>query len=264
MIPIHDMAARGFMANADRYARGRPDYPPALDAWLRGPVRLGHGRTVVDLGAGTGKFVPRVLGTGAAVVAVEPVAAMLARLTRDFPEVRAVAGAADDLPLDDASVDAVVCAQAFHWFATASALREIARVLKPGGVLALVWNVRDESLPSAPWVRRITELANRHEGAAPRFHTGDWRRAFPSAHFGPLDEQVFDHAHVGPVEEVVVERFLSVSFIAALPGAERRAFERRLRALIAAEPALAGPTATMPYRTVAFHCTRRQGDPSGS
>ena len=256
MVPIvHDAASTGFTANAAGYARGRPDYPAALDAWLRDAVGLRPGTTVVDLGAGTGKFIRRLQSTGATIVAVEPVDAMRARLAADFPAVDARAGTADAMPLGDASAQAVVCAQAFHWFATPSAVAEIARVLQPGGTLALVWNVRDESVP---WVRALTEIIQPHEGDVPRYLKGDWRRVFPAPGFGPLQETVFEHAHVGTAVQVIVDRFLSVSFIAALPASERADVERRLRALIDADPALAGgKTIALPYRTAAFHCLRQ-------
>lgn len=251
---VHTAAATGFSANADGYARGRPDYPAALDGWLRDHVGLDAGRTVVDLGAGTGKFVPRLEATGARIVAVEPVPAMLARLVAAYPTVDGRHGTAEAIPLEPATADAVVCAQAFHWFANAAALAEIARVLKPGGRLALVWNVRDESVP---WVRRLTDIAARHEGDAPRHRSGEWRKAFPAPGIGPLDVRTFPHVHVGPPEQVIVDRFLSVSFIAALPDAERATVERALRELIAGEPDLAGrDTVAMPYRTVAHRAIR--------
>jgi SAM-dependent methyltransferase len=254
MQPVHRAASQGFTDNADGYARGRPDYPVALDDWLRDAVGLGPGRVAVDLGAGTGKFVPRLAATGADVVAIEPVDAMRAQLARAFPAIDARPGTADAMPLADASVDAVVCAQAFHWFATAPAVSEIARVLKPGGVLALVWNVRDESVP---WVERVTGLMTPYEGDTPRYYKGDWRRVFPAPGFGPLDCARFPHVHAGAPEQVIVDRFLSVSFIAPLPADERARFEAALRALIADEPALTGrEIVEMPYETVAFHARR--------
>lgn len=253
-IPVHGAAAGGFAANAGGYARGRPDYPPRLDTWLRDAVRIGPGKTVVDLGAGTGKFVPRLMTTGASIVAIEPVAQMRERLAADFPHVMTRAGTADRMPLDDASVDAVVCAQAFHWFATPEALTDIARVLRPGGALALVWNVRDESVP---WVRRLTDIVTPYEGDVPRYHRGDWRRVFPASGFGPLTESRFPHVHVGTPEQVIVDRFMSVSFIAVLPEAERALVEERLRRLIADEPSFAGQsTISFPYETVAYVADR--------
>ncbi len=251
---IHEAAARGFALQAGAYARGRPDYPASLDAWLRDAVGLGPGARVLDLGAGTGKFVPRLAATHAHVVAVEPVAAMRERLVAAHPLVEALEGSAEAIPLDDASVDAVVCAQAFHWFATPAAMAEIGRVSRPGGVLALIWNVRDESVP---WVRALGAIVRPHEGDAPRFHSGDWRRVFPAAGFGPLEETRFPHTHVGTADAVIVDRFLSVSFIAALADAERASVERRLRELIANEPALAGrDEIVFPYETVAFRTVR--------
>jgi SAM-dependent methyltransferase len=252
--PLHRAAAVGFEASAGRYARGRPDYPPALDRWLCDTVGLRRGKVAVDLGAGTGKFTGRLLATDADVVAIEPVDAMRARLVADFPAVDVRAGSAEALPLAAASVDAVACAQAFHWFANTAATRELARVIRPGGVLALVWNVRDASVP---WVRAITDIIEPFEGDAPRFHKGEWQRVFPAPGFSPLREVRLPHVHRGPPEQVVVERFLSVSFIAALPDAQRAEIERRLRALIADEPALAGAgEVAFPYETVAYHATR--------
>ncbi len=254
---IHRAAADGFTANAAGYARGRPDYPEAIVGWLSGALGLAPGRRVVDLGAGTGKFTARLVATGADVIAIEPVDAMRGRLASAFPAVDARAGTAEALPLPDASVDAVVCAQAFHWFANDAAMRELARVIRPGGALGLVWNVRDESVP---WVRKITDIATPHEGDVPRFHRGDWRRLFPAAGFGPLVESRFPHVHVGPAEAVVVDRFLSVSFIATLPDGMRADVERQLRDLVATDPALAGrDVVSFPYETRAFHAVRTSG-----
>ena len=135
---VHLAAARGFELGAQTYARGRPDFPQALDSWLCDSLQLGAGRTVLDLGAGTGKMTRLLVQTGADVIAAEPVDSMRAILVRDLPAVRALRATAQNLPLADASLDAVVCAQAFHWFATREALAEIRRVLKPGGRLLIV------------------------------------------------------------------------------------------------------------------------------
>lgn len=253
MSTVHPAAATGFSHASATYARGRPDYPPALDDWLRSALGLGPGKTVVDLGAGTGKFVPRLLATGAAVIAVEPVAEMLGELSRAHPSVETRQGTATAIPLPDASVDAVVCAQAFHWFATLEAVAEIRRVLKPGGSLGLVWNVRDESVP---WVKRMTDLLQPHEGDAPRFYKGTWN-VFPAPGFGPLEQTVFRHEHVGPPERVLIDRSMSVSFIAALPAEEQAKVRAALGRLIVEEPALAGRAeVAFPYRTEAYRAVR--------
>jgi SAM-dependent methyltransferase len=251
---VHRTAEQGFSAAADSFVRGRPDYPPELADWLRKDLGLGPGTKVVDLGAGTGKFTPRLLETGAHVIAVEPVEKMLDKLAAALPQVDALEGRATAIPLPDASVDAVVCAQAFHWFATAEALAEIRRVLKPGGKLGLVWNVRDERVG---WVARFGEIVNRLEGDTPRYHHGAWRKVFPCEGFGPLNEQHFGHVHRGDPEDVIITRAKSVSFIAALAPERREEVVEELRALIAGEAALRGQAEVeFPYETAAFYVVK--------
>jgi SAM-dependent methyltransferase len=251
---VHDAAQRGYTSEASTYERGRPEYPVALDAWLRDTLRLGPGRHVADVGAGTGKFCRRLLATGADVVAVEPVDAMREQASR-IDGLRTLAATAQAIPLPEASLDAIACAQAFHWFASTQALDEFARVLRPGGRLGLVWNVRDESVD---WVARITQIITPHEGDAPRFHRGDWRKPFPHAAFTPLQEAAFAHSHDGPPSVVIVDRILSVSFIASLDERGRAEVRAALEDLVATHPALRGQEVVrFPYRTLAFHCMRR-------
>jgi len=252
---IHHAAAKGFGAAAVAYQESRPDYPAALADWLRDEVGLAPGRVVVDLGAGTGKFTPLLNATGARVVAVEPVEAMRALLVAAHPDVEALPGEADHLPLADASVDAIVCAQSFHWFARPAALAEMRRALKPGGALGLVWNVRDARVA---WMAALTKILDRHQGDAPRHESGRWREVFPAPGFTPLSERRFAYEHVGSPERVIVERALSVSFIAALPKDEQARVADAVRALIAATPSLAGrATVSFPYVTHAYACRRR-------
>jgi ubiquinone/menaquinone biosynthesis C-methylase UbiE len=254
MSEIHSAAQTGFTSGAESYVQGRPEYPRALLDWLGNALGAGRGRRIVDLGAGTGKFTKLLAQTGADLVAVEPVAAMRAQLERSVPGVQVLEGTAEAIPLASASVDALVCAQAFHWFATEAALREIHRVLKPEGRLGLVWNVRDESLD---WVAAASAIIKPYEGEVPRFHKGHWRRAFSGKYFALPEPSVFAHAHTGSAQQVIVERFLSVSFIAALPADEKAMVAERLRALIDTHPALRRKeTVTLPYRTEAYCCTR--------
>lgn len=254
MPPLHRAAATGFAQGAADYVQGRPDYPPAIVGWLQRALGLAPGTSVADLGAGTGKFLPSLLATGADIVAMEPVQAMRARLAADYAQVRSIGASAEAMPLPDASLDAVVCATAFHWFATPAALREIHRVLRPGGRLGLVWNVRDTRVD---WVARLNALVDRHQGDAPRQHSEDWKQVFPFAGFAPLQREEFAYEHTGPAEQVIVRRVLSTSFIAALPPVEREQVADKVRALIAAEPQLAGrDTVALPYRTVAYLSVR--------
>ena len=213
-------------------------------------MALGPGKLALEVGAGTGKFTRLLLRTGAEVMAVEPVAAMLAQLTTDLPDVKALRASAQSLPLADASVDVVVCAQSFHWFANATALAEMRRVLKPDGLLGLIWNVRDQSVD---WVAQLTRIMAPYEGDAPRYDHGEWRAVFPAPGFGPLQKKSVAHAHTGNAEQVIVDRVASVSFIAALDETKRKRVIDEVRALIAATPALhRGDAVSMPYVTEMF------------
>jgi ubiquinone/menaquinone biosynthesis C-methylase UbiE len=254
---IHPIAAEGFTAGAAAYVAGRPEYPPQIEEWLRTDLGLGKNKTALDLAAGTGKFSSRLLATGATVIAVEPVQAMLNELRRQYPEVEARSGMAQAIPIEDASVDAVVCAQSFHWFATPEALREIHRVLKPRGALGLVWNLRDDSVP---WVAALTRIMQPFEGDAPRFHSQKWRDVFPAQGFSPLRERQFANHHTGPPEKVIIDRILSVSFMAALPSGEQQRVIEQIKEVIANSPDLAGKTqVTFPYESLACVCNKLAG-----
>ncbi|MBB4096508.1 methyltransferase domain-containing protein [Sphingomonas kyeonggiensis] len=244
---VHPAAVAGYTASADTYVSGRPGYPAEVGDWLRETLALGPGRTALEVGAGTGKFLPRLVETNARVIALEPVDAMRAALAQRNPEVTAIAGTAQEIPLADASVDSVICAQAFHWFATTAALAEMRRVLRIGGTLGLIWNVRDESMP---WMAALEALVEPYAGDAPRYRSGAWRAVFPAPGFEPLPERRVPHPHVGDPEKVIVDRTLSVSFVAALPPAEQQRIAARVRALIAATPELVGrDTISFPYET---------------
>jgi len=254
MAEIHQAAAEGYTAKAEAYIRGRPEYLAEVQDWLRDDLALKAGKTVLDLGAGTGKFLPHLSATGALVIAVEPVPAMRAQLIERNPGIEAKPGTAEQIPLPDGAVDAIVCAQAFHWFANSAALAEIHRVLKLGGALGLIWNVRDESVA---WAAALTRIMAPYEAGTPRYHTKEWRRLFPAEGFGPLRERHFPNAHTGPAEQVILDRILSVSFIAALPPAGQNGVAAQIQALIAATPELAGNgEVTFPYDTAAFSCTK--------
>ncbi len=258
---LHPAASAGFSAGAATYVRGRPDYPEALLDWLRGTLQLRIGTTAVDLGAGTGKFTALLARTGASIVAVEPVAAMRSQfagpLSHASAPVLMAAGMAEAIPLRGGAADAVVCAQAFHWFATHETLREIHRVLRPGGRLGLVWNVRDESID---WVAAITAILAPYEADAPRFTSGRWREVFaqPQARalFSEPQRITWPHEAGGSPEHVIIERFLSVSFVAALPADEQVRVRRRLQDLIETHARLRGRTQiAFPYVTHAYSCT---------
>jgi SAM-dependent methyltransferase len=253
-LDVHHSAARGFDRAADAYERGRPGYPEPAVAWLVEALGIGPGRAVVDLAAGTGKLTRQLLPSGAGLVAVEPVAGMRARLAASLPGVRVAAGTAEAMPLPDGSADVVVAGQAFHWFDGVRALAEVHRVLRPGGGLGLIWNVRDESVP---WVAQLTRIIEPHRGDAPRYQSGRWREAFAATSlFEPLREHGFSHEQRGD-RAMVRDRIGSVSFVASLDPAVRAAVLAEVDELLDQHPALRGrPTVTLPYRTDVF-CTFR-------
>jgi ubiquinone/menaquinone biosynthesis C-methylase UbiE len=173
--------ARSFGSVAEAYDRGRPGYPAEAVAWLAG----GDAKVVLELAAGTGKLTRELVDQGHAVFATEPDEAMLEVLRRRVPEVSAKVATAESIPANDRSVDVVVVAQAFHWFDHGAALAEIARVLKPGGHLALVWNSRDERIP---WVRRMGDILGRQD-----LDTSSSDHVVQSEHFGFVEEATFKH-----------------------------------------------------------------------
>jgi SAM-dependent methyltransferase len=252
---IHAAAAVGFERSADRYERGRPSYPADAVSTLVDALEIGPERQLLDLGAGTGKLTRLLVPTGARIIAVEPVPAMRAALERTCPDVTVLDGSAEAIPVRDRSIDAVVVAQAFHWFDADAALREIARVLRDRGALGLIWNVRDET-PS--WSRRLTEMFDRLSGPdAPRYKHGQWRAAFDRTDaFGLLHHRSTRSVHEVPPEGFL-DRVLSVSYVASAPDAERTAVEAEVRDLLAHDPDLAGrSTIGMPYVTDVFWCER--------
>lgn len=173
--------ALSFGGVADRYDRGRPTYPREAAQWLAGSTPA----CVLELGAGTGKLTEHLVALGHDVLATDPDRRMLQRLVTRAPGAHACTGVAERLPVATGAVDVLVAAQAFHWFDLDRAVPELARVLRPGGVLALVWNDRDESIP---WVRRLGRLigALDHEN-----HPIEALARFP--HFGDVEERRFRH-----------------------------------------------------------------------
>ena len=227
---IREQARRGFGQGAAAYERGRPGYPAEVVRWLVAQLRLEPGRTVLDVGAGTGKLTRELVSSGAAVVAVEPVPAMRAVLEQVVPAAQAVDGTAEALPVADESADAIVVAAAFHWFDGPAAVAEFHRVLRPGGRLALLWNRRRRDQPLQAAISAIIES---YRGDTPSAYRGEWRAPVASGGwFGPVAEREVPFEQLLDADGLV-DRVGSISFIAALPDAERERVLARIRALAA-------------------------------
>jgi SAM-dependent methyltransferase len=252
---VHRSAAVGFECAADVYERGRPDFPAEAVAFVADRLALGPGTALVELGPGPGKLTRLLAPTDARIVGIEPVPAMRSGLVANVPGIKAVDAVAEELPLHDRWADAAVAAQAFHWFDGDRALAELARVLRDGGGLALVWNVRDEDVA---WVRAMSDLIEPFRGDTPSHRAMRWREAFGRTEsFTPLVRTSFGYDH-RTTPDRVVDRVLSISFIGGLPDDERAGVAEAMRRLLASDPATAGRNEIVfPYRTDVWACDRR-------
>ena len=238
--------AASFGGVAGAYERARPGYPDDAVRWLAGPDPA----DVVDLGAGTGKLTRSLVALGYRVTAVEPLSEMLDELGRAVPNAVGLSGSAESIPLPDGSADVVTCAQAFHWFDHGPALVEIARVLRSGGRLTLVWNTRDDS---QSWVAELTEtVIGRSE-----FRSGGVSSVVTtigdSGLYGPVERASFEHVQLLGRGELV-ELVRSRSQCAVLTEEERRPVLEHVGALFDAHAT--DGTLAMPYVTECFRAVR--------
>jgi SAM-dependent methyltransferase len=255
-MPVHDVAASGFDAQADAYERARPSYPPDAVAWFVENLRIGPGARVVDLAAGTGKFTRLLLPFGSDLVADEPVEGMARHLRATAPGVPLLSSTAEALPFARGSLDAVTVAQAFHWFDADAAFSELHRVIRPGGRVGLVWNARDRGVD---WVNQVWEIMDRIEKRAPWREHDRWSESALGDHsgFGPLHEATFRHEQALSLDDVVT-RVQSVSHVAVLSSDEQQRVLDEVRTLLASHPETRGrDVVAMPYQVDAYWCEAR-------
>ncbi|CAG7656587.1 class I SAM-dependent methyltransferase [Streptomyces bryophytorum] len=265
-VTVHHAAGVGYQRAAGVYERSRPSYPLAALAALADALPLEAGRTVVDLGAGTGKFTRLLALTGAEVLAVEPVKEMRETLAELLPGVAVTAGTAEATGLPDGCADAVVAAQSWHWFDERAALAEVERLLRPDGALALVWNTYDTSVP---WVRDFQDiyfrLAPRDLPSPPLTSAlgdagpgGGWRKAFEAgaAGWGEMSERHWPNPYSTTVDDVV-ERMMSSSHIAVLDADAQARVRAEVEAVLGAHDATRVSGAIeMPYTTDVYWVRR--------
>jgi SAM-dependent methyltransferase len=222
------------------YERGRPGWPPEV-VDIPG---LPSAATVLELGAGTGKLTCLLVSAVGRVVAVEPAEAMRRLLVSLCPEAEALAGSAEEIPLVNASVDAVFAAEAFHKFDGERALAEIARVLQPRGVLVLMWNL--PAGPTEPSIAAVEQLLQQRApgdraelGYDPldlnttRYESGEWRLPFAESPFEELQETRLPNPQMVD-RDGLVAFFASMGWIAALPDADRLPLLDEVRSLLPA------------------------------
>ena len=253
---VHEVAEEGFGRAAETYERVRPSYPTDAVAWLARNLRIGPGRTVLDLAAGTGKFTRLLVPFRAKLLAAEPVDGMRRAFVAAVPGVAMVAAVAEELPVASGSLDAVTVAQAFHWFDADRAFDEFGRALRPRGRVGLIWNARDRS---SDWVNAVWSIMDRVEKRAPWRDREQWRDSTLGARagFGPLQTEAFRHEQ--PITPTgVIERVASVSHVAVLPPAERKAVLDEVRHVLATHPDARGRRELrIPYRVDVYWCERR-------
>jgi SAM-dependent methyltransferase len=239
-----------FGAHADEYERARPAWPEEVARWLV-PATA---ELVIELGAGTGKLTRAVAELGVRVVAVEPDPRMLAVLQRLGLE--GVEGSAESIPFDTGIADAVVGGSSFHWFDLQAALREIHRVLKPGGRVAFGWNHRDERHPTtARMSAAVYDAQARTRG--PRWQTRDWgAEVAASGLFRDVEHARFEHVLELP-REALDDHLLSYSGVAALGEAERRRVSAEVAEILDSDPSVSvGGTLRLPFVVSAYRATR--------
>jgi SAM-dependent methyltransferase len=237
--------AADFDPVAELYATARPSYPKQAVDWLIGQ----HAGTVVDVGAGTGLFTRLLDGRARTVIAVEPSTAMLTALRAALPGVEAVEGTGERMPLPDASADIVTFAQAWHWVDAPAATAEVARVLRPGGRLGLVWNLRDERVP---WVRALG-AAMRADGDHFRGETED---PAVDAPFGEPERRFDEWVRTCTRDEILAD-VRSRSYFALLSAAEQQRVVDDVVEVLDQHPETRGRASiALPYVTASFRYAR--------
>lgn len=271
---MHPIARSGFAKQVDAYEAARPPYPPAavsrivsLVAGLGAQPGRPEGQQLrlVDLASGTGKLTrllaAHLLPESCLVQAVEPVPEMRAAFRRILPSIACHDGTASSMPFPDGSIDVVTVAQAFHWFAEIDTLRELARVLRPDGLLVLIWNLEDADPDRSDWVARLRDIYERHERNTPQYRLGLWKDvwskpvaarlfAVPPLHHERLTWEMF------VPKSQVWERILSKSYIACLPAGDKERLKAEVEGAMAS--VVEGPAGVpYPHYTDVFWTYRR-------
>jgi ubiquinone/menaquinone biosynthesis C-methylase UbiE len=246
---LHTRRADSFGAQAEAYAEHRPDYPVAAIRWALEPLGTSERLDVLDLAAGTGKLTAGLVAEGHRVTAVEPNEQMLSELVRRVHDVRALPGHAEHIPVPDQTVDAVFVGTAFHWFDQEKALPEIARVLRPGGVLAAMWIEPD---PDSEWVMELERVSA--SSVESQRHSPVGIMTHPS--FGPVEQNAFPHAHRRESPEAAIAWINTHSRMLVIDDEERAAINDRMLAYLRERPETSNGPFDVPMRSEVFRMVR--------
>lgn len=249
---LHARRADSFGAQAAAYAEHRPDYPVAAIRWALEPVGTDERLDVLDLAAGTGKLTAGLLAEGHRVTAVEPNERMLSELVRRVRDVRALPGHAEHIPVPDGTIDAVFVGTAFHWFDQEKALPEIARVLRPGGVLAAMWVEPD---PDCAWLTELEQVSRTSVEARPHGRV----EIAGSPLFTPEERAEFPHTHHRESPEAIAAWINTHSRLLVIDDEERAAITDKMLAYLRGREETSNGPVDVPLRAEVFRAVRVSG-----
>jgi len=257
------IAQKGFEKNIDFYENARPSYPLEAISILETVLELIPGEShVIDLGAGTGKFTRLLLNGNYHLTAIEPSAAMRDKFSQILPTVPILDGNSWNIPIPSESQDAVVCAQAFHWFANLNTLKEVHRVLKSGGRFGMIWNSQDRE--KKKWVGEMIDYKEQYEMNSPQYRLGLWKKVWEEEEakclFSPLQFQSIQHS-VQTTKELIRQRVLSSSYIACQEQKVQQEISQKIVDILEANANEIeydkNGLVTFPYSTDIFWCKKK-------
>ena len=233
---IHEKVHKGYEAKTvDVYEKARPSYPKLATDFIIKTLNLNNNSCVLDMGAGTGKFTRLLEQYNLNITAVEPVQAMIDKFKEVTPNIKIVEGLSTNIPLSNNSIDAIFCAQCFHWFATEETLKEFLRVLKPKGALVLIWTQYDFS---CEWLNKLSLMTDKYRNDTPQFKTGKWIDIFNTTkYFKELTKMSFKDYDLDNFvnKQHIWDRVLSVSFISCLSKKEQESLQKEIYEMLEKE-----------------------------
>ncbi|KAF7724814.1 hypothetical protein EC973_000699 [Apophysomyces ossiformis] len=228
---MHQVAATGFNLQVEAYAKTRPSYPETALRKIEEIVP--QGAQVLDLAAGPGVMTQLLVASGYRVTAVEPVENMRKKLIELLPGVPCHEGTAQNIPLPSESQDAVVIAQAFHWFDDIESLKEVHRVLKPQGCIILIWNMES---PRSKWVAKLRQIYERYSDSVPQYFKGGWKKVFETEQANALYDLPLKYTVLSndfPADkDTVWSRITTKSYIAVVSEDEREKLRQEIFAVL--------------------------------